>query len=136
MDLGDLVERRIMRLLARALRSRAVPIRVYDRYCSEAARIAFMAVRVEAERDSARRIAVALAGALRAATCTCGPRHPTDPIQLDNVPGHHDWGCGFRAAMQLVMREMARPQPQGHVPAGNRPGGLCGAGKEIPHEIP
>jgi hypothetical protein len=46
---------------------------------------------------------------LRAAACNCAPRHPSDDVPLDNLPGHHDFSCEFRRMMQPVLAASAPP---------------------------
>lgn len=45
----------------------------------------------------------ALVLALCLETCTCSPRL-VDDVPLDALPGHHDFTCGFRSAMQPVLK--------------------------------
>lgn len=54
--------------------------------------------RLRLERD-------ALVLALCAETCTCSPRLvDVDDVPLSALPGHHDFTCGFRSAMQPVLK--------------------------------
>lgn len=55
-------------------------------------------------QDAAQKARIeTLTTALREAICDCAPRHPSDDVPLDNLPGHHEFGCAFRGRMQPAL---------------------------------
>lgn len=47
-----------------------------------------------------------LTTALRLATCDCPARPDPTDVPLDNIAGHHDFSCDFRARMQPILMSM------------------------------